>query len=292
MAREGNAEAVEIIRVTGWNINANIGGSGRRVSVSSSGNITRRVARRIAQFVTRGARRFGVEAEFNGATPQAVVNTASALGGIAMNVESYNHAVRESWKIVSDASCGSELVSPPMSGQVGHDQIKVACRALSASNARVDRRCGLHVHIEARDLDANAARRVVRNYTANQALIDSLLAPSRRNNRFALPWNDFELRQIENCATIQDVARAQSGRYKTVNFASFPRYGTIEFRQHQGTQNAEKISNWVKLLDALIDISTRREIGRCANLDAFLNALELDAETKSYFIERAMELAQ
>jgi hypothetical protein len=37
-------------------------------------------------------------------------------------------------------------------------------------------------------------------------------------------------------------------RYQCVNPQSFPKYGTIEFRAHQGTTNATKIQNWVQFL--------------------------------------------
>lgn len=37
-------------------------------------------------------------------------------------------------------------------------------------------------------------------------------------------------------------------RYHAMNLCSYPRHGTIEFRLHQGTHNANKIRQWVEFL--------------------------------------------
>ena len=41
-------------------------------------------------------------------------------------------------------------------------------------------------------------------------------------------------------------------RYNVVNFVSMASYGTVEFRQFQGTLNATKITNWVKLMERFV----------------------------------------
>ncbi len=280
MARQGNAVAPEIIRMRGWNQDANIGG-GRRVS---GGAVVRRVRR-----VAVGARRFGVELEFNGARPQQVAEAARALGFV-IEVESYNHQVRTHWKIVQDASCGSELVSPPLSGDAGFEQIKLACRALRNAGARVDRRCGLHVHIEARDVNTDSVKRLINNYTASASAINSVLARSRHQVTYARHWQAHELTRIAALDSVALIAANQGTRYKAVNLQSFMRYGTVEFRQHQGSVNGEKIVQWVKFCAAMLDVSTRRDV-RAQSIDALTSALRLDAESQSFFNERAMELA-
>ena len=46
-----------------------------------------------------------------------------------------------------------------------------------------------------------------------------------------------------------------------MNLQSFHRHRTIEFRQHGGTVNAEKIGNWVRFLNGFIDESCRLSRG-------------------------------
>ena len=81
-------------------------------------------------------------------------------------------------------------------------------------------------------------------------------------------------------------------RYKTVNLACFSRYGTIEFRQHQGTHNGEKIVSWIKFVVALLDASVREVVQAYSreSLRNLLIGLRLDSETIAYFEERQMEL--
>lgn len=43
----------------------------------------------------------------------------------------------------------------------------------------------------------------------------------------------------------------EQGRYQCVNPEAFSKYGTIEFRSHQGSANANKIQNWIDICYAL-----------------------------------------
>ena len=51
--------------------------------------------------------------------------------------------------------------------------------------------------------------------------------------------------------------RAMIGtRYSVINLENWVSRGTIEFRQHQGTESFEKISNWINFLMGMIDRAT------------------------------------
>jgi hypothetical protein len=54
---------------------------------------------------------------------------------------------------------------------------------------------------------------------------------------------------VERATTIDRVIREANpnGRYAKLNLTAYHTHGTVEFRQHQGTTNAQKIENWVKL---------------------------------------------
>lgn len=49
-------------------------------------------------------------------------------------------------------------------------------------------------------------------------------------------------------------------RYRKVNAYAFLRHKTIEFRQHSGTVEYEKIMHWVKFVAALVQYSYNNEI--------------------------------
>lgn len=206
----------------------------------------------------RATRKFGIEIEFVGASNSAVVRELRRQG-LDAEVERYGHSVPRQWKVVTDASVagGYELVSPPLSGRDGIDQVRKACRALAAAEATVDRQCGLHVHHEIRDLSGAEIKRLVRGWHRSQGSIDSLVAPSRRGGRWAAPFTTRDLDHFERLAddatenAIRDHV-SYVDRYRALNLQGFPRYGTVEVRQHQGTTNADKIVAWIHFGQAVI----------------------------------------
>lgn len=191
--------------------------------------------------------------------------------GVPTLFEGYNHHRRDHWKIVTDGSLsgpsgytGLEFVSPPMS-DAGVLQIDTVCRVLHTSGARTNRSCGLHVHIGARQLGLDAMKRLALLYIENEDVIDSLMPPSRRQNvnqrYLASPKATADIRLIRNASTVQEIAGGVRGgsfpnRFTKINFTSFWKHGTVEFRQHSGTIDAEKIKRWVYFCQKLVDVAT------------------------------------
>ena len=78
-------------------------------------------------------------------------------------------------------------------------------------------------------------------------------------------------------------------RYFKVNACSYSRHRTIEFRQHQGSTDFEKISNWVNFCAKLVAWSKKNVLSsEASSIDEipFLTAKE-----KSFFKSRAEVLA-
>lgn len=207
-------------------------------------------------FANLPTRRFGVEIEFVGCTP-AQACAAIVAAGVACNVESYNHDTRPTWKIVRDGSvspspgmayeaCG-ELVSPPLSGAAGIEEVRTVLRALVSAGGTVNRSCGLHVHLDAGDLSPSQIGAVLRRYSAFQAGIDAFMPASRRNSQWSQRITPDMIATVERCAdraSLRNVA-ARFDRYRAINVASFARHGTIEFRQHSGSVNGGKVARWI-----------------------------------------------
>lgn len=201
-------------------------------------------------------RKFGIELEITGITYETALRALRAVG-INVQSEGYNHATRPHWKLVSDASVqgGFEVVSPVLQGEAGIDEAMTVAAALDDAGAGVNRSCGFHVHFDASDLNAADVRSIVKRYAAHEAEIDAVMPPSRRgsNNTYCATVSRFLTPRFEQAGTIREMAAAQGGRYYKVNLQSFQRHGTIEFRQHSGTVNANKIANWVRFLGEFID---------------------------------------
>lgn len=200
---------------------------------------------------------FGVEIECVHANRDALVN-AGRQNGVDIHSEGYNHTDNKKYfKIVSDASVGedvdpNEVVSPVLNGNVrGLATLKKAIKSLDAVGARVNRTCGLHVHIGVGKLTGEQYVNIFKNYQKLERLIDSFMAESRRGNcRWAQSLQGFNFTYCHNAYQVQNVM--SQDRYHKVNPMSFNRHNTVEFRQHQGSTNYEKISMWVKFCAKLV----------------------------------------
>ena len=219
-------------------------------------------------------RTFGVEIEFivpsanYESAAQEVALVALRNAGIPVQREGYNHSTREHWKIVHDGSvgsttgaCGGELVSPILKGEEGLETLRKVVRVLAAAGVTVDRTCGLHVHVGARDLKPAEIMSVVQRYAKHESTMDAHMPVSRRNNNCCHVrsldghfTNNDRISKVQSVTSVEDLVRFFSyERYLKVNVQSYARQGTIEFRQHSGSVNASKIVNWVLFCTNFVD---------------------------------------
>jgi len=216
-------------------------------------------------------RKFGIEIEMFGVEKRKLLNAIRAEG-IEIHDENYNHATRPHWKLVSDSSIqgslGIEIVSPPLQGLEGLAQVEKVCSALSRVGAKVNKSCGFHVHIDASTFTLDNWKNIYKNYILLEDVIDSFMPISRRasNNYYCKSLKNGAVRtlvsNIDNCNSVAEVDRliTRSDRYYKINYQAFLRHGTIEFRQHSGTVEYHKISNWVLFLHHLIAYSERNVV--------------------------------
>lgn len=251
-------------------------------------------------------RTFGVEAEFFGITP-AVAVQALTDAGIAVHYATYTHDTTADWKIVYDASVtgrgtgigrGLELVSPIMQGVAGLQEVAKAVDALSRAGGKLDKSCGLHVHVGMDGLTGADMMKIIDFYAANQDNIDDIISASRHNNTYCRKFGirNYELTQIEAFRGLTDVRAMKAAatnftRFFVVNTSAYARHGTLEFRQHQGTLNGEKLTSWVKFILAMVETApSLDDFAPAANFDALVDALPVDAETNGYLKRRAVHM--
>jgi hypothetical protein len=215
-------------------------------------------------------RKFGVEIEACNVDRQTLADKLN-LAGIDCRIEGYGHENRPHWKIVSDASIygtnSFELVSPPMTGEQGIEKLKTVCRVLNECNAKVNKTCGMHIHFDASQLTLQTWKNIFINYNRLETTIDGFMPVSRKrdNNTYCKGFGNFTNfeQKIEQAMTLTDISYIfGQNRYFKVNPQSYARHKTIEFRQHGGTVDFEKISNWIFFLDNLV---TRSQNGLIEN---------------------------
>jgi hypothetical protein len=252
---------------------------------------------------TTATRKFGIEIEAYGVA-MGDVATALRAAGIAAQVETYNHNVSTGWKLVTDGSLAGldrafELVSPVLEGAEGVAQVAKVGEVLKALGAKVNKQCGLHVHVDARTLNVKQVGNVVKMFAKYEANFDALMPASRRDNRFCksvlVRGNiDSTFDAVDRATTIDTLRREvnQYDRYRKLNLESLVRHGTIEFRQHAGTVEGEKMVEWVKLVTAFVtDAANAKAIRKtgAGNMDNLIGLV--DAKGRKYLKNRVARFA-
>lgn len=222
------------------------------------------------------------------------------------------------WKLVSDASiecnrtnpnCSRfELVSPVLhSGEGARELHKVLKAAKDAGSIVVNKSMGFHVHISVEGLKLEQIKNVCLNFCKYEAIIDTLMPLSRRDQTFCqsnsgsipLSGNGKKHNAIASCRTLKDLCNLMNpqGRYYKMNMQNLKekRQPTLEFRQHSSTSNYEKIISWVRFCMAMVhnSASEPRPSALVPGEDAFESLFDeviQDLVLKDYYKRRQQNL--
>jgi hypothetical protein len=211
-----------------------------------------------------------------------------------------------------------EIATAPARGRSFERQIEEICEALEETRGYVDSSCGLHVHVDVRDLNAKQLLTLVRLYSKVEPALYSIVAPSRRGGQYSQAWGaEFETGEVFERGTVQEradrldavlygsVERAKeikvrphkhSCRYRGLNLNALLLYGTVEFRLHHGTVNASKIKMWAAVCSKLVEYAathSERQIARLSGsaVNTLLGVLAGDTEVVSWVKARRAHFA-
>ncbi len=228
---------------------------------------------------------YGVEIECYNVRRVDLINKLREYD-IVCTDECYNHRDHTDgvYKCVSDASIqgsnANEIVTPVLKDL---DSLKIVCKALGEVGAKVNKSCGLHVHIGAQNLTIDNIKNVCENYQVLETFIDSFMPASRRENFYCKSLRDIDLNGVDDKLSL--IRAFRGDRYHKVNVTALDRHNTIEFRQHSGTTDFKKISNWIKFLSALVRYSRDNGLLPTTAEDSAKNTILnlLDEDTRRYF---------
>jgi stress-induced morphogen len=267
-------------------------------------------------------RAFGIELEvqLSGGQTRSSIARAITAAGVTCHEQAYGHTTPRNWKVVDDASIsgyGAEIVSPKFYGEDGIRQARIVADALVAAGCKVNVSCGFHVHIDASDLNADQMARVAVNFMWFETFFDHIMPPSRRgsHNRYVnsnrsrfggygtAALNRGIARVTADRASIANVIYGLNGadRYYKLNLTAYDRHQMVEFRQHSGTVEADKIEHWVRLLNAFVEKSrvsrprprtVTRDYTAAEEMALFFSVFSVPAATKTYYQTRRAELAR
>ena len=190
---------------------------------------------------------------------------------LTIEAQGYNHQTRSYWKIIGDGSLGNrnramrgiEIVSPPLRASHLFEELNALLEILNSYNSEVNKTCGLHCHHSLDGFKAKQLQYLVNHFVKNESAIDTILAESRRGNQEsvrgfkACQSNKALLTRMIRQDAVRNRADGQGSvngvsRYTKLNLQSYSRYGTCEFRGHQGTLDFTKIVAWVALTQNLV----------------------------------------
>jgi Putative amidoligase enzyme len=188
--------------------------------------------------------------------------------------------------IVRDGSLidtGFEINTAPASGDKFVQEITEICNALKEQKGKIDDRCGLHVHVEARNFDYYDLRKLIFFYAKVEDSLFSIVRRGRRNSDYCHPCGERLVRDLERHRAPKDNRkkvlenvygrevnvsavrreRRNPARYAALNLHSVLYRGTVENRMHHGTIDRNTIVNWGLLWAAILDFvynNTEKEI--------------------------------
>ena len=191
--------------------------------------------------------------------------------------------------VVRDGSLpsgGYEINTAPTSGDLFVEEINTLCAGLREVEASVTTECGLHVHVDARNMTHRRLQRLVALYARVEDALFDMVPRSRKSNSYCRRCGPEYLRMGIAAALAnvrkspkrseEALARAvydeditdsygkqrfevrktqkyDSARYAALNLHSWFYRGTVELRLAAGTTDATKITNWAILVASLLD---------------------------------------
>ena len=234
------------------------------------------------------------------------------------------------WKVVYDGTVDYEFVSEPMVGMKLIEERISKILPILQQYCKVDTDCGLHIHFDIinkyhfrRRIDTRNSMgkykammnkpcrlftaEILRNYRYFQPVIDSFLSESRRGNRrYIGPCaNIWNINSKNDCKIFaensggyypNETIELQDNKYRNLNIVNLSTYGTVEFRQHQGTLNVKKVLNWIRFCERFTTRSWDRNYKDldCENFDLtvdgimdFLGFGKCDRSIREYYRKRA-----
>ncbi len=210
--------------------------------------------------------------------------------GLELEISDFNRDCEAELKTVLDKwSCsvtqdGSinggnpfELRTAPARGEAFVEQMRQICRVLRKGNAKANESCGLHVHIDARDLEPMDLVKIASLWPKVEDRFYDKTFKRRGRGGYAMKWTthlpaykkDYPLmRMYDDVKAVTN--RAPNGRMMGMNFQAYLRHNTFENRIHHGTINITKILNWAKMNSDFFDIALSADL---KNLEASADRL-------------------
>jgi hypothetical protein len=228
------------------------------------------------------------------------------------------------WRLVGDTSiaCSSsspncntfEIVSPILRGGAGIGEVDRVMRALGKiPSIKINKSMGFHVHVNVKGLTLANLKNVCQNFVKYEKTMDMFMPESRRESKFCHSnrsafggpetTNKYIHEMIASCTSKEDLGNLMSpDKYYRLNMQPLVsgRQPTIEFRQHSGTSDGEKVKSWIRFCVAFVHNSARFRAPSCLAsttdgdkiFDMLFMHVVKDRSIRDFYRKRSRDLAE
>ena len=253
---------------------------------------TRDKAKGVIPMITIQNQNFGVEIELTGITRERAAGIIASYFGtgytFSLSDGYQTKAAKDqkdrTWKCMRDSSIRPETrangytsqdlrceVVTPILQYEDIEDLQEIIRKLRAAGAMANDSCGIHVHVDGANHDANSLTRLINLTVGRQDLIYEALQIGDRANRWCKKINrdlltamkHDSVRTKESAERIWysranddyrggiNHAHYNETRYHSVNLHAYFTKGTVEFRLFNGTTHAGKIKAYIQFCLAM-----------------------------------------
>lgn len=160
------------------------------------------------------------------------------------------------WRIEEDGSLrnnGHEIISPPSSRAATVEEF-IALHSLlkyksEDKQVRFHPRTSTHVHVNCLSLEEEQVKTIIMWYALFEPVFFLLVSPIRRNNIHCVGLDQTILSEFYK-RPMKSLHKFWS-KYTALNILPLSKYGTLEFRHLQGTDDAVLLENWLTVLENL-----------------------------------------
>jgi hypothetical protein len=179
-------------------------------------------------------------------------------------------------------SFGTEINSPILSGQAGLEAVAAVLDYLKSNKElRVNKSCGIHVHVDVADFEPFDVIATSMRYAQWEELFfDKVVRKHRIDNQYCLSNENISYVSSMVCygRPLKDVLLSVKkfsqyngfNKYQKCNIGS-KRYTTVEFRQHHSTFSKDEVINWIKFVTNFVEATKGYTAGFKIDPNVFIN---------------------
>lgn len=171
------------------------------------------------------------------------------------------------WNKLDDGSLRGESCEYVLKKPCTRDKVKLYTNRIgkaykdAGSVIHNSDRTSVHIHINIQELSLTQLYNFILLFLILEEPLVNFCGKNRVNNLFCLRSLDAEglLTVLEDCATLNTISniRGANVRYASVNIAAVFKFGSLEFRSLNGTNDMERIQKWVEILLKLKDAAIK-----------------------------------